>query len=67
VTASTSAPSAHAKREALDLIAAQPGITVTELRDALGVGQKRVWQIIERLEAGHVRRAGDAPMRRGPR
>jgi DNA-binding IclR family transcriptional regulator len=40
--------------EALGLIQAQPGITVAELHDALGVGRARVWQIVNRLQAGRV-------------
>jgi hypothetical protein len=34
----------------------RPGITVAELRDALGVGVPRGWQIVARLEVEHVRR-----------
>jgi uncharacterized membrane protein len=55
------------EREAYDLIAARPGITVAQLQDALGVGRKRAWQIVSRLEAGRVRRAGEPPRRIGPR
>jgi Winged helix-turn-helix DNA-binding len=54
-------------REAYELIAQRPGITVAELQDALGVGRKRVWQIISRLEAGRVRREGAPPIQRGAR
>jgi hypothetical protein len=55
------------EREAYELIAQRPGITVAELQDALGVGRKRAWQIVSRLEAGRVRRQGAPTMRRGPR
>lgn len=44
------------EREALEIIRARPGITVAELRGALGVGPKRIWQIIDRLDAARVRR-----------
>ena len=37
----------------------RPGITVAELRDALGVGNTRGWQIVARLEVELVRREGE--------
>jgi len=40
---------------ALRLIEDQPGITVAELADAMGVTLGRVWQILGRLQAGRVR------------
>jgi uncharacterized membrane protein len=49
--------------EALRLIEAQPGITVAELREALGVGKARVWQIVARLESGRVRVSPLPPVR----
>jgi DNA-binding MarR family transcriptional regulator len=50
------------------LVAERPGITVDELAGALGVGVKRTWQLLERLEArGRVERQSAPPMRRGPR
>jgi hypothetical protein len=55
-TGCSSGRSARAEREALDLIEKQPGLTVAELADALGVGMTRVWQIVGRLESGRVRR-----------
>lgn len=42
------------EREALRLIEERPGITTTELRDALGVSRGRVWQVVHRL-AGRAR------------
>ena len=44
------------EREAVRLIERQPGLTIAELADALGVGMKRAWQIVGRLEIGRVRR-----------
>ena len=35
----------------------QPGITIAELADALGVGMNRIWRIVGSLErSGRVRR-----------
>src|SRR4051794_7822794 len=34
------------EQRALALIERRPGMTVTELRDTLGVGSSRVWQIV---------------------
>ena len=45
----------------------RPGITVAELRDALGVGNTRGWQIVARLEVELVRREGEPRTFRGPR
>ena len=55
------------EREALDIVSSRPGIKVFELRDALGVGRARIWQIVEHLEAGRVLRDGDPPSKPGPR
>jgi uncharacterized membrane protein len=53
--------------QALEIVSERPGIQVFELRDALGVGRARIWQIVEHLEAGHVRRDGEPPADHGPR
>ncbi len=53
--------------EALRIVTDRPGIQVTELRDALGVGRTRIWQIVARLEVGHIRRDGDPSARSGSR
>lgn len=45
--------------EALQLIEQRPGITVGELRDALGITRGRVWQIVYRLQRPAVL-VGDA-------
>jgi predicted DNA-binding transcriptional regulator AlpA len=44
------------EREALAIVEQRPGITVSELQDALAVGRSRVWQIVGRLEASRLRR-----------
>jgi uncharacterized membrane protein len=51
--------------EALRIVTQRPGITVAELRVALGLGEARTWQIVARLEIGHIRRDGEpcAPRR----
>jgi hypothetical protein len=49
------------------LIHDRPGITVEQLADELGVGMKRAWQLVARLELLGVWREGQAPARRGPR
>jgi hypothetical protein len=49
------------EREALALIEQQPGLTIAELADALGVGMTRAWQIVGRLEVGRVRRERTQP------
>jgi predicted DNA-binding protein (UPF0251 family) len=41
--------------EALRLVNEQPGITVAELADQMGVSLQRAWQYVGRLEAGRVR------------
>jgi DNA-binding MarR family transcriptional regulator len=51
------------EREARRLVEERPGITVAELREALGVGRARIWQIVNALERGCVWRAGDPPTR----
>ena len=53
--------------EALKIVSERPGIQVFELRDALGVGRARIWQIGEHLEAGAVRRVAEPPAERNPR
>ena len=50
-------PYSERETEALRFVTERPGITVAELRDALGVGVPRGWQIVARLEVEHVRRA----------
>lgn len=56
------------EQRALTLIEDRPGVTVVELRDALAVGTKRIWQVIERLEwLGAMYRDGAPPCRLGPR
>lgn len=48
------------EEEAAGIVARQPGITVEELADALGVGMKRIWQMVERMEyADRIRRDGE--------
>lgn len=42
--------------EALALVEERPGIAVAELREILGVGRARVWQIVSRLEMSRIRR-----------
>jgi DNA-binding IclR family transcriptional regulator len=43
------------EHEALRLVEQQPGLTVAELADALGVPMNRAWQIVGRLESSRVR------------
>lgn len=38
------------EREALRIIEQRPGITPAQLADEMGVGLKRIWQIVGRLE-----------------
>jgi uncharacterized membrane protein len=45
--------------EALRIVAARPGLTVAELREALGVSRGRCFQIVSRLEGARVRREPD--------
>jgi hypothetical protein len=40
---------------------------VAELQAALGVGRKRVWQYVAKLEQSYVLRQGEPAMRFGPR
>lgn len=47
-------------------MAGRPGITIAQLRDALGVGPKRIWHIVDRLERSLVRRSGDPATRLVP-
>ena len=42
--------------EALQVIEQQPGITVADLAEAMGVSMQRIWQIVGRLELGRLRR-----------
>ena len=60
-----SRPLSSRETEALRIVTERPGIQVFELRDALGVGRTRIWQIVARLEVGHVRRDGEPPAPRG--
>jgi uncharacterized membrane protein len=47
--------------EALCLVTERPGITVAELRNVLGVGETRGWQIVARLEVELIRRVREPP------
>jgi DNA-binding MarR family transcriptional regulator len=51
-------------QRALTIIAERPGLTVAELRDALGVSSVRVWQIVGKLEYVGVLYRDGAPARR---
>lgn len=44
------------EREAFSLIEQRPGLTTSDLAEALGVSRSRAWQIVRRLETGRVRR-----------
>lgn len=46
-------------KAALDLIASEPGISVADLGDRLGVSTGRTWQIINILQYGRVRLTRD--------
>jgi uncharacterized membrane protein len=50
------APLGPREREALEIVRRRPGITIGELREELGVGRARIWQIVGRLERGFVSR-----------
>jgi uncharacterized membrane protein len=54
-------PYGASETEALRIVTEHPGITVAELRDALGVGETRAWRIVARLEVELVRREGEPP------
>ncbi|MGH2869060.1 MAG: MarR family transcriptional regulator [Solirubrobacteraceae bacterium] len=55
-----------AERRALAVVCVCPGVTVDELRQRLGVGRARVWQMLDRLESmGVVCRDGGPPRRLG--
>jgi hypothetical protein len=41
--------------EALRIIEERPGVTVAQLREELGVGSKRIWVIVSRLQHARVR------------
>jgi DNA-binding IclR family transcriptional regulator len=43
-------------QDALDLIAAEPGLTVEELGKRLGVSLSRTWQLILQLEYSPIQR-----------
>lgn len=43
------------EKEALRIVAENPGISVRELGERLGVGRARVWQIVGRLQRPRVR------------
>lgn len=59
-------PLRPSERRAVHAIRQAPGLTIEQLRTQLGVGQVRVWQILDRLEwLEVVRRDGDAPRRQG--
>jgi uncharacterized membrane protein len=49
-------PFSARETEALLIVTERPGITVAELRDTLGVGKTRIWQVVSRLEVELVRR-----------
>jgi uncharacterized membrane protein len=49
-------PFSARETEALRVVTERPGITLAELREAFGVGKTRNWQIVSRLEVGHIRR-----------
>jgi hypothetical protein len=56
-----------AAERALDLIAREPGLTVADLRDRLGVSMGRTWQILNILQQPRVRRRRTAPPHRPAR
>jgi hypothetical protein len=62
-----SRPYSESELRALRIVTERPGITVAELREALGVGNARGWQIVARLEVELVRRDGGQRTYRGPR
>ena len=53
--------------EALGIVTKCPGISVAEMREALGLGEARTAQIVARLEVGHVRRDREPSAPRGSR
>ncbi len=54
-------PYGTSETEALRIVTERPGITLAELRDKLGVGKTRGWQIVARLEVAVVRRKRGPP------
>lgn len=46
-------------RAALDLIIAEPGISIADLGERLGIGPSRTWEIINILEHRRVHRHRD--------
>lgn len=54
-------------KAALDLIANEPGISVSDLGDRLGVSMGRTWQIINILQYGRVRLTRDFAAERARR
>lgn len=54
-------------KAALDLIANEPGISVADLRDRLGVSMGRTWQILNILQYGRVRLTRDYAAERARR
>lgn len=53
-----------AAERALDLIAREPGLTVADLRDRLGVSMGRTWQILNILQQPRVQRRRTPPPHR---
>jgi hypothetical protein len=53
-----------AAERALDLIAREPGLTVADLRDRLGVSMGRTWQILNILQQPRVQRRRVPPPHR---
>lgn len=54
-------------KAALDLTAKEPGISVADLGDRLGVSMGRTWQIINILQYGRVRLTRDFAAERARR
>jgi hypothetical protein len=54
-------------KAALNLIANEPGISIADLRDRLGVSMGRTWQIINILQYGRVRLTRDYAAERAQR
>ena len=54
-------------KAALDLIASEPGISVADLGDRLGVSMGRTWQIINILQYGRVHLSRDFAAERARR
>jgi hypothetical protein len=54
-------------KAALDLIASEPGISVADLGDRLGVSMGRTWQIVNILQYDRVRLSRDYAAERARR